>query len=74
LSKSLGVHGSTLARPLRQLSEASQDAHCTEQGPHKVPGDEPETDWLFRLLDVFVEVDADEHAKDAEDVDFNIES
>ena len=36
--------------------------------------DENETDGLFRRLDVFVEVDSDEHAKDAQDVDFNIES
>lgn len=32
------------------------------------------TDERCRLLDVFVEVDADEHAKNAENVDFQVES
>jgi hypothetical protein len=32
------------------------------------------TGFFSILLDVFVEVDPDEHAKDAQNVDFNIES
>jgi hypothetical protein len=33
-----------------------------------------QTDGLSQLLDVFVEVDPDEHPDDAQNVDFNIES
>ena len=64
-SKTLCVHVLALAR---------QDSRCTEQSLREVHQTRMKSRGLFRLLDVFVEVDADEHAKDAQDVDFNIES